>query len=165
MIKKVLFIRHAKSDWSFPELADFERPLNKRGKKDAPEMGRRLRNREDIRPQLIKVSTAERTKETMDLLKKEAGWENIETVEKDWMYLASANEYIKSIEKMHDEIDFVCFCGHNPTVTYVLNYFSGENIDDMPTCAIGLVEFDVESWKHISQNSGKLTYYDYPKSK
>lgn len=163
-MKKILFIRHAKSDWSFPELADFERPLNKRGNKDASEMGFRLSN-DKIIPQLIKLSTAERAKETIKLISETAGWQSIDKQEKDWMYLASANEYIKSIEKLHDEIDFICYCGHNPTITYVINYFTGDNIENVPTCGMALIEFKADSWKHISKNSGKLVFYDFPKNK
>ena len=162
-MKTITFIRHAKSDWGNPGLADYERPLNHRGEKDAPEMGRRL-SETDYKPQLIYLSTAERTRQTVKLLAKKAKWKDVDAVEKDWLYLASTEEYIKYIEKLHDELDHVCFCGHNPTITSVINYFTGGHIDNVPTCGIGVIEFKVDQWKTISKDSGRLVHYDYPKN-
>ena len=162
-MKKVILIRHAKSDWSFPELADFERPLNKRGKKDAPEMGKRLAKLNE-KPQIVYLSNSERTRETMKLLSKEAHWDEIDKIEKDWLYLASINEYVKTIEKFHDEFDHVCFCGHNPSITSVVNYLAGETIGNIPTCGVAIISFDVDSWKHVSKGSGHLEHYDFPKN-
>jgi len=78
--------------------------------------------------------------------------------------LASPQEYIKTIEKLSDDLNFVCFCGHNPTITAIINYYSGENLVNVPTCGLGLIEFDVENWNAISRDSGKLIHYDYPKN-
>ena len=162
-MKQLTFIRHAKSDWSLPELMDFDRPLNKRGKKDAPEMGRRLLSDGD-RPQLILLSAAARTIETVELLKETAGWQDVETQEKEWLYLASMEEYIRTIEKFHDEIDHVCFCGHNPTITGIINYLTGVYIGNVPTCGVAIINFKIDSWKHIIEGSGRLKHYDYPKN-
>jgi len=162
-MKKITFLRHAKSDWKIPELMDFERPLNKRGKKDAPEMGKRMEKIKE-RPQLIMLSAAERTKETIQLFSQQAGWKEIEKNEKEWLYLASPQEYIKSVEKLDNHIDHICFCGHNPSITSVINHFSGENLVNVPTCGLAIIEFDVDSWESISQYSGTLIHYDYPKN-
>lgn len=161
-MKTLTLIRHAKSDWSYAELMDFDRPLNPRGKRDAPEMGKRLSKRSEI-PQLIYLSASVRTVETMDLLAETANWQDIDRITKDWLYLASPQEYIRTIEKMHDEVDHLCICGHNPTITSIINYYSGENISNVPTCGVGIIQFDLESWKHISQDSGQLMHYDFPK--
>lgn len=125
-------------------------------------MGRRLSLRKDP-PQLILISTSERTRQTMSLLKAEAGWSDVSVVEKEWLYLASAKEYVRSIEKLHDELDHVCFCGHNPSITSVVNHFSGEDIGSMPTCAVAVIEFDTDTWKAVSAGTGKMIHYDFPK--
>lgn len=162
-MKQLILIRHAKSDWSNPEFADYQRPLNQRGKRDAPEMGRRLKKL-GIEPQLILLSIAERTKETMSLLLPSAGWEKVDKIEKEWLYLASTQEYVKAVEKMHDEVDVVCICGHNPSITEVINYFTGENLGNVPTCGVGIIDFDVDSWKLTAENTGNLSVYDFPKN-
>ena len=125
-------------------------------------MGKRLA-KHSSQPELIKLSTSERTRETMRLLLEESGWKNVNVVEKEWLYLASPQEYIKSVEKLDDSLKDVWYCGHNPTITSVINYFAGEKISNVPTCGLAVIEFDVDSWAHVSKDSGKLTYYDYPK--
>ena len=127
-------------------------------------MGHRLSIRDDA-PQIVYLSTSVRTKETMKLITKGAGWENTDLIEKDWLYLASPQEYLKTIEKMHDEVDHLGICGHNPTITSIINYLAGENIGNVPTCGMAIIEFEVERWKHIGENSGTMIHYDYPKSK
>lgn len=163
-MKTVILLRHAKSDWSNPEFADHQRPLNPRGQRNAPEMGERMKSFPDYKPQLIKVSNAIRTRQTMELFAPAAGWDEVDLLVKDWLYLASKQEYIKSIEKLHDELDSICYCGHNPTVTDVVNYFTEVDIPNIPTCGIAVITFNVDSWKLVSQNSGKLVHYDYPKN-
>ena len=163
-MKKLTLIRHAKSDWNIPELMDFDRPLNSRGKKNAPEMGIRL-SKFNEKPQLIFMSASARTKETIQLLLESANWNDIDVIEKDWLYLASPQEYLKTIEKMHDEVDHLCICGHNPTITSVINHLTGENIGNVPTCGIAIIEFDIENWRSVSENSGTMLHYDYPKNK
>lgn len=162
-MKRLILLRHAKSDWSNIELTDFQRPLNERGRKDAPEMGRRIRKTE-FNPEIILVSTANRTKETISLFVSAAEWEKTDLIEKDWLYLASQEEYIKYIEKMHDEVTHLCICGHNPTISNVINYFAGESITNVPTCGIAVIDFEFDSWKEIGFDTGKLIYYDYPKN-
>ena len=142
---------------------DFDRPLNKRGKSDAPEMGRRLLQGGD-KPQLIFLSNSARTIETIELIKKHAHWEDVETIEKDWLYLASLDEYIKKIELLDDNLNHISFCGHNPTITSIINYLTGVYIGNVPTCGYAVVNFKVDSWQHIIDGSGRLKHYDYPKN-
>lgn len=162
-MKKITFIRHAKSDWNLPELMDFDRPLNERGRNNAPNMGARMAKYEEC-PQLILLSAAVRTKETMKLFSEKAGWQDCKKIEKDWLYLASPQEYIKTVEKLANDLHYICFCGHNPTITAIINYYSGENLVNVPTCGLGMIEFDVDDWSSISRDSGRLMHYDYPKN-
>ena len=162
-MKKILFIRHAKSDWSFADLADIDRPLNKRGKKDAPEMGRRLCDRKE-KPECIFRSPSMRTTQTIELLSDTASWQDVEIKEEDWLYMASRKDFLVGIEKIKNEIDFVCLCAHNPGTTDIVNYLSGENIYNMPTCAIAIIEFNTDYWAEVSGGTGKLLLFDFPKN-
>ena len=162
-MKKILFIRHAKSDWSFTDLADIDRPLNKRGKKDAPEMGKRLLDRKE-KPECIYRSPSMRTTQTIELLSETASWQDVEIKEEDWLYMASRQDFLVGIEKIKNEIDFVCLCAHNPGTTDIVNYLSGENINNMPTCGIAIIEFNTDNWVEVSGGTGKLLLFDFPKN-
>lgn len=162
-MKKILFIRHAKSDWSSANLADIDRPLNKRGKKDAPEMGRRLGERKE-KPNCIFRSPSVRTTQTIDLLSDTANWKEVEIKEKNWLYMATRRDFLAGIEDLENEFDYVCLCAHNPGTTDIVNYLSGENIYNMPTCAIALIEFNTNDWAEVSGGTGKLLFFDYPKN-
>ena len=162
--KKILFVRHAKSDWSSPSLADIDRPLNNRGQNDAPEMGKRLR-KQNQKPQRIFRSPSVRTTQTIDLLVKNAGWSDVDIKEKEWLYLASRRDYLSGIEEISNKHDYICLCAHNPGITDIVNHLSGEYISNMPTCAVALIEFETDNWKEVSGGTGKLLHFDYPKNR
>jgi len=162
-MKTILFIRHAKSDWGFADLTDIDRPLNKRGKRDAPEMGIRLAEM-NTKPEIIYRSPSLRTTQTIDLLTTTAQWLDVKIEEEHWLYHASTHDYLTGIEKVKAEHDVICLCAHNPGITDIVNYLSGEYIANMPTCAIALIEFEINDWKEVSGGTGKLLHYDFPKN-
>ena len=160
-MKKIIFIRHAKSDWSSPELSDFDRPLNKRGLRDAPDMGMRLQN---TKPDIILLSNAKRTRQTIDLIIENAGWTDIRRVEKDIFYLASESVYLNEISASDNQLNTLVICAHNPGITSVINSLSGENITNVPTCGLAIITFELDEWSAISSNSGSLAHFDFPKN-
>ena len=162
-MKRILFIRHAKSDWSEPFLEDVDRPLNSRGKRDAPEMGKRLNSRH-IQVDIILSSPSKRTKQTLKLISAEAGWDETERVFNEGLYLSSKSNFLEAIESVDNALNTMAIVSHNPGTTYIVNYLSNSSISNIPTCGMALIEFDTENWKEISGGTGKLVFYDFPKN-
>jgi phosphohistidine phosphatase len=163
-MKTLYVVRHAKSSWDNPELADFERPLNERGKTDAPRMAKRLKER-DVHPSLLlsspakrAFSTARRIAEMLNYPKK-----NIRTEER--LFHADTGEIIAVLKSISDKNDVVMLFGHNPGLTELVNEI-GEHvdIDNIPTCGVVALRFHIKSWNELGSTRGELLFFDYPKS-
>jgi len=144
-VKKIYLIRHAKSSWSEEGMSDFERPLNKRGKKDLPFMADRLKEF-GIKPDLILSSPAKRAQKSAESL-----------------YDSSYTTYRYLLDSLDDKLNTVFIVAHNPTLTEVGERLSGAILTNIPTCSIVCIEFDVKSFKDIEEDSGKIIFFDYPK--
>lgn len=162
MAKQLLLIRHAKSDWRNADLRDFDRPLNKRGQANAPEMAERLM-RQHIVPDLIVSSPALRAITTANFFA--SIWKiNAATIQKEpSIYEAGIKSLVSVINKIENQYDRVALFGHNPGLTDLANYFDG-HIDNMPTCSVLMLEFPFDDWRMVSAATGKVLLYDYPKS-
>lgn len=165
-MKTLYVIRHAKSSWDQPGLSDFDRPLNERGKRDAPRMGKRLKEKSII-PHLMlsspakrALSTCKRIAETLDYPK-----DKIKT-ERD-LYHADDDQILNVLRRINDKHDVVFMFGHNPGLTDFVNATSDRDnyIDNVPTCGIVAFTFDVDSWQRISFGKGRFLFFDFPKSK
>lgn len=162
-MKKLLYlIRHAKSSWDDPSLRDHDRPLNKRGKRDAPLMANVLKKK-GIKPDLIYSSTAVRALEfskviadTLDFKKK-----NINAT-KD-LYMADVKEMLGILRSVDNSAETVFMVSHNPYITEFANSLCNYNLDNIPTSGVFCVEFDVKKWKDIDLGKGKFVSFDYPK--
>lgn len=161
-MRTLLLVRHAKSSWDDPALSDKERPLNKRGKDDAPKMGKLLKKR-DFQPDLIVSSPAKRAYSTAKRIAKELDYRknNIETDEA--LYMADTEDFISVIKNIDDNIYNLMLFSHNFGITYFANLISGSEIDNIPTCGLVRIDFEIESWKQITATKGKLIYFEYPK--
>lgn len=160
---KILYIiRHAKSSWDNPDLSDFDRPLNERGKRDAPKMGRRLKERE-IAPDLMLSSPANRALTTCQGIANILGYtkERIKTDRR--IYHASAGELFEIVTSFNDNFDEVMIFGHNPGLTDFANELLNERIMNVPTCGIVAGKLKIKSWKEIKPGCGKLHFFDFPK--
>lgn len=160
---KTLYLgRHAKSSWDYTELSDFERPLNKRGRNDAPFMGNLFKEMNLI-PDLIISSPALRAYFTARTIAKEIGYllEEIETSET--IYEGDSTDLIELIQLIDDEVNSLMLFGHNPTITLTHNYLCDKRIDNIPTCALAAIEFNIKSWENIEADSGKHLFFEYPK--
>lgn len=161
-MKRLCLVRHAKSSWKNRGLADFERPLRKRGKRDAAVMGERL-GKVEIRPDLIVTSPAERALETARIIAAEVGFP-LEDIRSDRMiYEAGVSELLEVIESVDDEFDLVMLIGHNPGFTILAEYLLGEQVTNMPTSGVLCITFDVDSWRAVPDCHGTLVYTDFPK--
>lgn len=160
-MKKLILMRHAKSSWNYPDLSDHQRPLNTRGKKDAPRMGAFLQE-QGIVVDVILCSTAQRTRETLALFLEEYIFEgNLDFV--DELYHADLSDYLGVLAKLPDDVETAMLIGHNPTMAYALDFFCDEN-EKFPTAAIAYVKFDIDRWDALLENhEGKLIGYWEPK--
>ncbi|QNL49541.1 histidine phosphatase family protein [Olivibacter sp. SDN3] len=162
MAKSLYLIRHAKSDWSL-NLPDFERPLNKRGIRDAPIMAKRLAAQVQT-PELVITSPAQRALSTAltfaDILAKDQK----AFIQESDLYEADTSTWLHVINGINDRYDCVAGFGHNPGITHFTQYVTDKFDVDFPTCAIALITFDIESWQEVSRGIGTLVWFDYPKA-
>jgi phosphohistidine phosphatase len=161
-MKRLTLIRHGKSSWKDPDIADFDRPLNRRGKDDAPEMGRRLAARGE-RPDLIITSPAKRAVSTINRIAQEIGFTESRILRDCRVYEAGARDLLSIIQEIEDIHGSVVLCGHNPGLTELSNLVSDLDIDNIPTCGIVSIEFPVDSWSDVAAVSGIVRYFDFPK--
>lgn len=162
-LKTVIFIRHAKSSWKFPELKDFERPLNKRGKRNAPEMALRLK-KIGIQPDLIVSSTAIRAKMTATYFAELLDYQNRQVRVINQIYEASTKDVFNIIRALSNDYNTILIFGHNPTFTTIANHFSDTMIMNVPTCGMFGVQFKTEKWQNFTESPSNFLFFDYPKS-
>lgn len=163
-MKRLTLIRHAKSSWDDPNLADLDRPLNKRGKRDAPMMGKRLAKRGEY-PDLILSSPARRALKTAKAIAKELNYPPKKIMKDSRIYDGTTDDLIKLIRKISDNYDHLFLVGHNPDLNILSYRLSGYKVDNIPTCGVFCIDFDIESWKDVELGRGKFIYFDYPKNK
>ena len=145
-MKTLLILRHAKSSWKFPDRSDHDRPLNRRGKRDAPKMGRLLKEKELV-PDLIISSTAVRAKDTASSVAKHSGYKGKNT-KFESLYAAEPAAYIAVLRDLADTYQQVLIVGHNPGVEELIETLTGE-IHIIPTCTLAHIDFDIEKWSAI----------------
>ncbi len=161
-MKNLYLTRHAKSSWGNPGLADIDRPLNCRGKKAAPLMGKLIVDRGE-NPELLISSPANRAFSTAKEFAKEMGCAETNIIVNRAIYGAGAQQLLNLVQDVDDLYNSIMLFGHNPTFTSFCNMLSGENILNIVTCGVVRIDFEFSSWKNIDFNSGRMIYYEYPK--
>lgn len=161
-MKTLYLARHAKSSWKYHKLDDFERPLNKRGRRNAPFMGEVL-ERLKVSPDLIISSPANRAAMTARVLAAAIDYplENIQYSEA--IYEFSEFALIEVIQQIDDELKAVMLFGHNPGITGLANYVGDQSISNIPTCGVFCAELNISSWADISEQCGKMIFFEFPK--
>ncbi|HVD98124.1 MAG TPA: histidine phosphatase family protein [Cytophagaceae bacterium] len=162
MSKTLIFMRHAKSDWSIAGQKDFDRTLNNRGLGDAPRMGRRLHEM-GVKPDLVISSPAVRAKTTAEYVSEQLGYDIDNIVYDPEIYEASVRSLLAVINNLDDSKNCIIIFGHNPTHTYLAEYLTKEAIGNIPTSGAVCINFEFDSWKLVSQNTGKMQWFEYPK--
>lgn len=160
-MKTLLLLRHAKSDWGDAGLRDFDRPLAKRGEKDAPRMGGVLTEKA-VSPDLIVCSPAVRATQTMERFKDAASLDLPIEFEPN-IYEASVGELMKIVRRLPDDKNTVLMIGHNPGFEALLWRLTGV-AEHMPTAALACIELPVEKWEDVEDNQGKLVWFMTPKT-
>jgi phosphohistidine phosphatase len=160
-MKTLILIRHAKSSWDAPGLSDADRPLNDKGKKDAPEMAKRLKKR-NLDIDLFLSSTAKRARKTAKYFVAEYDQkkEDVKLVEE--LYMATTPSFVKTIEDTKNKHDVIALFSHNPGITEFANSLTDVRIDDMPTCSIFAVQANADDWKEFMNAEKKFLFFDYP---
>lgn len=160
-MKTLLLMRHAKSSWKDSKLPDRERPLNKRGRRDAPIMGQILVDR-GLVPQRIISSSALRARQTAEVVAETAEFQGDVTY-LDSLYMAEVEVYISELRELPDDVDLAMVIGHNPSLEVLLQILSGK-IESLPTAVIAHLELPIESWAELSAHTeGKLVDLWLPK--
>jgi phosphohistidine phosphatase len=159
-MKTLLLLRHAKSSWKEPGLTDFERPLNGRGLKAAPLMGRFLR-RKNLHPELILSSPAKRASQTARLII-EAMKLDAEPGFDEHIYEASVHDLLEVISQIEDGAHAVLLVGHNPGLEELLEFLTGE-ARQMPTAALAHITLNIDKWSETRGRAGHLEWLVKPK--
>lgn len=160
-MKELLILRHAKSSWDDPSLDDHDRPLNKRGLRDAPRMGKLIKD-ENCVPDLIVSSTSERTRQTVRHVRETGGFDT-KTKYLEELYGTPAGAYVKVIQGIKDDYRRVLVVGHNPTLEKLVEELCGE-YQRMPTAALAYFRINVTHWKDFAMEcDAKLVHLWRPK--
>jgi phosphohistidine phosphatase len=160
-MKTLLILRHAKSSWDNSRLSDYERPLNSRGKEDAPRMGQLLRD-EELVPDLIITSSAKRAAATAEAVAAASGYaDEIKSTRR--LYHAAPEQYIELLQEAGGDTTRVMVVGHNPGVEYLVELLT--DVDErMPTGALARVELPIEQWTELDEEvRGRLVNVWRPK--
>ena len=161
-MKKLFLVRHSKSSWDFPDLNDFERPLNNRGRKDAPLMGGILAKKQ-VMPDIIYSSPAGRALKTALIIAEKINYEKPVMV-MNRLYEASEKTLWDLVKDQPDHIENMMIFGHNPELTSFANSLTDKTIDNLPTTGIYAVSWQVDTWKEIQKKDGQLLFFDFPKN-
>lgn len=162
-MKKLFIIRHAKSNQSFLG-NDFERPLNERGKSDAPIMALRLADKK-FKIDALVSSPAVRAKKTAELFSETLKMPASGIFFISALYHASSEIFYDVVSGLPDELDIVAIFSHNPGITYFVNSLNtGISIDNMPTCGIFGINTEISNWSGFSKAKKEFLFFDYPKN-
>ncbi|MCX6316497.1 MAG: histidine phosphatase family protein [Bacteroidetes bacterium] len=162
-MKQVILIRHAKSDWDNPALDDFDRPLNERGKKDAPRMAQRLKDRM-IRIDAFIASPAKRAAKTAKIFAEAYNRKKEDILFKKELYMAGPFTFLETIENADDQFQSIAVFSHNNGITEFANLLTNARIDNIPTCGIFAVKADCAQWKDFKDAAKEFLFFDYPKA-
>lgn len=163
-MKTLYLIRHAKSSWDDLSLDDSDRPLNERGERDAPRMGKRLKER-NVVPDLMITSPAKRALSTCNKIAKILNYPKEAVKVEPKLYHASEDQFLRIVHSINNKHDTVLLFGHNPGLTDFVNKLTGGYIQNIPTCGVAACSFKTETWNEIGWKKATLEFFDFPKNK
>ncbi len=161
-MKTVFFIRHAKSSWEDMSLGDKQRPLNQRGKRDAPFMAKMLKGL-GTKVDAIVTSSANRANTTANFFAVEFEIPKEDMIVRDEIYEAYTEDVLSVLKSLDDHFETVLIFGHNPTFTSLANMYSKDYIPNVPTCGIVKIESEATNWTSFKVNNSVRTAFYYPK--
>ena len=161
-MKTLYLIRHAKSSWDNANLADFDRPLNKRGQKAAPLMAK-LMQENNVQCDRIISSPANRALTTAEIFCEALGYPTEKIEQRIEIYEGGINHMLQIVRQIPESASSAMLFGHNPTLTTFANFITGEHLENIVTCGIARIDMKSDSWQETMMDSGELVWYDYPK--
>ncbi len=162
--KRLTLVRHAKSDWTDASMTDFDRPLNPRGERDAPEMAARL-VASGLVPTLMISSPAARARATAAVFATAFGYPPERIRFADDAYLASCGELLNVLHRLGKRARHVMLFGHNPGLSdLAIRLVGDDSLGDMPTCAVTSLLVPLEDWNRLQDGSARLDFHDFPKN-
>lgn len=161
-MKELILVRHAKSSWADVSLADFDRPLNERGKKDAPMMAQKLFSR-GVRPQLFVSSPSKRTRSTCKFFLHTFDKKMSDVLFLDHLYDADSSEMMKIVKNLPEPFSSIIMFTHNTGLTDFVNELTNVHVDNVPTCGVFGVKIETDTWKNFPKAHKKFWFFDYPK--
>lgn len=162
-MKSLILVRHAKSSWDDPSLSDFDRPLNERGRKDAPAMAKRLAHK-GILPDILVTSPARRALKTAEAFAAELDIPRQSIIPVESLYMASPMDFLRVVTGLSDLAQTVALFSHNPGITDFANTLDTARIDHFPTCAVLGIHADITHWKDFQTAKKTFWFFDYPKN-
>ena len=161
-MKTLYLLRHAKSSWNYPELEDFERPLNKRGRTDLPLMGKVLKQLK-VKPDLILASPATRAAMTAKIISEYLNMDERKLKFDTSIYEADPTSLLQLLRRMPKEIDSLILIGHNPALTSLANILANHQVSNIPTAGCYAINFNISDWSKINEKMGHFTFFEFPK--
>lgn len=148
-MKTLLVLRHAKSSWNEPALDDHERPLNKRGRRDAPRMGELLRE-SGLMPDVVISSDAVRARLTAEAMAEAAHYTG-EILLDQQLYLAGPDDILSLLRRVRQNAETVMIVGHNPGLEELVEQLTGE-WHDLPTAALAQIVLPIDRWRDLTSS-------------
>lgn len=161
-MKTLTFIRHAKSSWADPSLADIDRPLNSRGRSNAPDMGERLLSL-GVTFSRIYSSPAKRARTTAGRIAEAIGYPTEQIQLEEELYTFSHAGILGWLRGLDETEDNIAVAGHNPALTDLVNYLSGEGFYNIPTCGIVQLQLNIDRWQELESGCAEIVFYLNPK--
>lgn len=162
-MKSLILVRHAKSDWGDLSLDDFDRPLNDRGKRDAPLMAQRLLDKK-IKIDSFIASPAKRAAKTARIFAEELKFKKDNIVYKPELYLAGTEVFFSVVENADDKDDCIALFSHNNGITDFANKLANVRVDNIPTSGVFAIKIKSDSWKDFRNAEKEFWFFDYPKN-
>jgi phosphohistidine phosphatase len=159
-LRRLTLIRHAKSSWKDAEIGDFDRPLNARGERDAPRMGRRIADAAKP-PELLVSSPARRAARTAELIAGQLDGARLELERA--LYLATPEQMLDVIRGLDAAVRHAALVGHNPGTTELVEQLSGAEVGNVPTCGVVRLRLGIDAWNEVEPGCGEIEDFDYPK--
>ncbi|MBB6091513.1 phosphohistidine phosphatase [Povalibacter uvarum] len=160
---RLTLVRHAKTEPAVAGQEDWDRVLEPRGQRDAPEMARRVKDAYG-KPDKVIASPAVRAITTANIMARVLGVTAARIVQDERLYLASPRTMLEVVHESGGAEKHLMIVGHNPGITEFADKLAGErSVDNMPTCAVFSLEFDVTRWDELVWATGVNADFDYPK--
>lgn len=161
-MKTLTLIRHAKATWEKSDWQDFERPLNERGYNDAALLASKLTGY-FIEPDVIISSPAVRAFTTAEIFIEKVPFKNSKFIKDIFIYEKGAKYILNLVKNLDSNVNSAMIFGHNPDITSLSTYYSGDFFENVPTCGIICLVFDTDDWQDTAKNNGKIKFFVYPK--